>query len=114
MESTLYKNNYFITLTYDDDHVPYKYVGDENGEAIKINELIRRDLTLFLKKLRIDYQRKNNHIGIRYYASGEYGDRTYRPHFHILLFNCPIDDLKFYKKNFDDTLYFNSDRIQKI
>lgn len=42
----------------------------------------RRDLDLFLKRLR--YYCNNEKI--RYYAVSEYGPRTFRPHWHLLLF----------------------------
>ena len=44
--------------------------------------LRKRDLQLFIKNLRSylpEYE-------IRYFASGEYGPETFRPHFHLLLY----------------------------
>ena len=55
----------FITLTYDKENNP------------KI--LLKEDLQKFIKRLRKDYK-------VKYFACGEYGDRTLRPHFHIILF----------------------------
>lgn len=69
---------FFITLTYDDEHLP-------PGA-----ELCKRDLQLFLKRLR-----KRN-AGIRYFAIGEYGTEKGRPHYHAVIFNlidlCLITD----------------------
>jgi len=63
---------YFVTLTYDDDNVPF----NECGEPV----LVKRDLQLFLKRLR-------KYIGqFRYFGCGEYGENTGRPHFHLLLY----------------------------
>lgn len=64
------KNAFFITLTYDDQNLP------ENGE------LVKKDLQLFMKRLR-----KLNANPLRYYAIGEYGGETFRPHYHIILYN---------------------------
>lgn len=62
----------FVTLTYADEHLP------ANGS------LDPESLTLFLKRLR-------KSIGkFRYYAVGEYGDRTERPHYHLFLFGVPL------------------------
>lgn len=60
---------FFLTLTYDNEHLP------EDGE------LSKRDLQLFLKRLR-----KVN-PGIRYFAVGEYGSNYERPHYHAVIFN---------------------------
>lgn len=60
----------FVTLTYDDEHVP---------EGLNVN---KRDIQLFLKRLR-----KNFSAGeLRYYIVSEYGDHTFRPHYHGLFF----------------------------
>lgn len=62
---------YFITLTYDDDHLP------ENSS------LNIRDMQLFFKRLRKKYAKD---INFRYFYCGEYGSQTLRPHYHLLLF----------------------------
>lgn len=55
----------FITLTYDDEHI----------------ELInKRAVQLFIKRFR------KNGYKIKYFAVGEYGSHTQRPHYHLLLF----------------------------
>lgn len=60
----------FITLTYDDEHLPPDY------------GLRPEDLANFWKRLRKRiYPRK-----IKYYACGEYGDKTKRPHYHAIVF----------------------------
>ena len=43
------------------------------------------DCQLFLKRLRFHISEKYNEK-IRFYAVSEYGPRTYRPHWHLLLF----------------------------
>lgn len=55
------------TLTYDDKHLP--------------PTLIKRHLSGFMKRLR-----KNTGELIRFFAVGEYGDRSKRPHYHAILF----------------------------
>lgn len=69
----------FVTLTYDDLHVP-RYV---NTNELTIN---KRDCQLFIKRLR---KRFGN--GIRFFLCSEYGENFARPHYHALLFNLPID-----------------------
>lgn len=67
-ETQSYNDNAFVTLTYSDEHLP------ENGS------LQLRDLQLFWKRIR-----KAGHT-IRYFACGEYGDQTHRPHYHAVVF----------------------------
>lgn len=74
-EASLYENNRFITLTYDNDHLP------PNGW------LNLRDVQLWMKRLRKAIPTK-----IRYFLTGEYGSITGRPHYHALLFNCRFPD----------------------
>lgn len=64
----------FVTLTYDDQHLPYSSDGRPS--------LSKRDAQLFLKRLRKRFSEKK----IRYFLCGEYGSRTHRPHYHALLF----------------------------
>lgn len=69
LESIAHEDCSFVTLTYNDDNVP-------EGSS-----LVPRDLQLFLKRLR-------HHVEtpFRYFACGEYGDITERPHYHLALF----------------------------
>jgi len=57
-----------LNLTYDDAHLP------EHGQ------LFKEDLQRFFKRLR------KSGFKFKYVASGEYGDASRRPHFHIALF----------------------------
>lgn len=79
----------FLTLTYDDDHLPLH------------GQLVKRDLQLFFKRLR-------KSIGpFRYVACGEYGELKRRPHFHVALFGHDFtsDRLLYSKGIQDDSLY---------
>lgn len=76
---------HFITLTYDTDHVPFS----RNGYMT----LAKRDVQLFLKRLRFDISKKYADVKIKYYLAGEYGGRTQRPHYHAIMFNVPDLDL---------------------
>lgn len=62
-----------LNLTYDDAHLP------EHGQ------LWKDDLQRFFKRLRKKFK-------FRYVASGEYGEKTRRPHFHIALFGVDFSD----------------------
>lgn len=74
----------FITLTIADENLVY------NGNAEPL--LVKRDLQLFFKKLR-KLQSKTpdwSHVPIKYFAVGEYGTHTHRPHYHLILFNAHL------------------------
>lgn len=74
-ESEQHKEKWFVTLTYDEKNNPL---------TIK-----KRDLQLFLKRIR-----KKTETPIRYYGVGEYGEKTARPHYHIILFGPTTQDLQ--------------------
>lgn len=90
----MYDDNSFITLTY-------------SAENLKNPKLQYRDFQLFIKRLRFyiaesDY---NENKKISVLVSGEYGDRTKRPHWHCLIFNWRPSDTK---------LKYTSDRGDKV
>lgn len=110
-EASLWEDNCFITLTYDNDHLP-----EDRG-------LHYRDFQLFMKKLRKRYTGRR----IRVAVAGEYGtwcrkcslhpeqcrcEKTIegpgRPHFHALLFNHDFEDKKLFKMRNGVPLYVSS------
>lgn len=105
-EASLYKDNWFLTITYDNEHLPAAgnmidpNTGEDKGKN-PYGSLKAEDLTNFIKRLRIEFERKRNHKGIRYMACGEYGDKGQRPHYHGIFFNLPlqIDDMIFHEYN---------------
>lgn len=74
-EADLYEQNSFITLTYNDGHLP------------PLGSLQLRDFQLFMKRLRKKYGPK-----IRFFHCGEYGEKFLRPHYHACLFNHDFED----------------------
>ena len=79
-EIGLSKYAYFVTLTYDDVHLSL---------TPSLNPTLKKeDLQNFFKRLR-----KKGYL-CRYYAVGEYGGQTQRPHYHLILFtNSEKDDV---------------------
>ena len=108
MEASQYKEGlcWFVTLTYDDEHLP-------KGDVMRAS-LYPPDVTKFFHDLRQHYDRQFQWQGIRYFYAGEYGDENKRPHYHLLLFNCPIADLKFYKVSYNSDTYWTSDLFSNI
>lgn len=109
MEQLYHEESWFLTLTYDDQYLPPAYPLSAAGTRLTVHAtLVKKHLQDFLKRLR-----KNSKQSIRYYASGEYGTQTYRPHYHLLIFGLHLDDLELLKKNFAGEPYFTSEFISK-
>ncbi|AXQ65958.2 MAG: replication initiator protein [Microviridae sp.] len=75
-ESLMHKQSCFITLTYDDDHLPVD------------GSLNPKHFTDFMKRFR----KEISPIKIRFFMCGEYGDLLSRPHFHALIFGYDFND----------------------
>lgn len=97
----MYIDNCFITLTYDDEHLPHDH------------SLVKSDFQDFMKRFRNEFRiRKINPATgrlktyytkkLRYYQAGEYGKATpendfiARPHYHAIIFNHQFDDRKIF------------------
>lgn len=72
------KGAHFVTLTYDQKHYPSDGCLD------------KRHVQLYLKRLR----KRDGTNSIRYYAVGEYGSKSGRAHYHILLFNADEKNIR--------------------
>lgn len=76
---------HFITLTYDNKHLPYS--GNGYGS------LYKPDLQKFWKRLRKNTTTDPRFPKIKYYAVGEYGSQRKRPHYHAIVFNVPDSEM---------------------
>jgi len=97
-EAQLHQNNCFITLTYDDEHLPQDL------------SLDHREFQLFFKRLR----KANPHIKIRYYMAGEYGSTRGRPHFHACIFGYDFHDKKLFSRTSAGSLLYRSQELEKL
>lgn len=89
LEASKYKQNCFVTLTYDDNNLPDK--------------ASKRDFQLFIKRLR-----KVTGNKIKYFGCGEYGSKEKRFHIHIIIFNYDFTDRTFYKRSKGGFLLYTS------
>lgn len=69
-ENRFHDESAFITLTYDEQHIP------ENGS------LNKKHFQDFMKRLR----RRSGYAKVRFFHAGEYGERFGRPHYHAIIF----------------------------
>lgn len=97
-EAQLHQHNCFITLTYDDAHLP----SDQS--------LHYKDFQLFLKRLR----KKYTGVQIRYYMAGEYGENYGRPHFHACIFGHDFHDKKLWKRTSSGSLIYRSEDLETL
>lgn len=86
---------FFSTFTYSDDNVPFSTYENNNGDEVTSMVLNRRDFQLFLKRLR-KYFSDHNFPSFRVFYCGEYGPKTFRPHYHaIFFFSCDFSVYRF-------------------
>lgn len=115
LELQYHDSNYFLTITYDDDHIPSaEYTVPDTGEIGESLTLDKKDLQQFWKNLRQEIKRNQNGYKIRYLAAGEYGETTLRPHYHAIVFGLEIPDLKVYKKTLNGDILYTSAWLNKI
>ncbi len=97
-EAQMHTENCFITLTYDDAHLPSD------------RSLHYRDFQLFIKRLRKRYFGRR----IRYYMAGEYGENFGRPHWHACIFGLDFDDKKLWKRTPANSLLYRSADLELL
>lgn len=88
-EASLHEESSFLTLTYDDEHLPYQ------------GQLVYPHFQDFMKRLRYHTGKK-----LRFYMCGEYGETHDRPHYHAILFgHAFFDDRLLLKRTSAGSLY---------
>ncbi len=75
-EAAMFDDNCFLTLTYDDEHLP------------ESRSLVKSHFQKFIRKLR----KGHPDTKIRYFMCGEYGSQLSRPHYHAIIFNYDFPD----------------------
>ncbi len=101
-EAKLYKNNYFVTLTYDDSFLP------PNGS------LVKDEISKFNKKLKTNLSRAGLNSQFRFYGVGEYGSKYWRPHYHVIYFNLDLPDLKFHHISKEGFPVYSSKFLERV
>lgn len=102
-EASLHEENCFVTLTYDDAHLPK----DGSLDAPDPRREYCGAFGNFMKRLRKEISPRK----VRYYHVGEYGEVNGRPHYHALLFGWSPSDKKLFtvRKGFS---VFTSDLLR--
>lgn len=97
-ENQLHDESCFITLTYDDEHLPLDF------------SLDKREFQLFMKKLRRHFSGRK----IRFFHAGEYGENYGRPHYHALLFGVSFTDKIPLKKTESGSYIWSSATLSQL
>ncbi|WNK12693.1 MAG: replication initiator protein [Microvirus sp.] len=98
-EASLYEENSFLTLTYEDKYLPAN------------RSLVKSHFQKFMKRLRKSIAPKV----VRYYHCGEYGEPpNSRPHYHALLFNHSFSDRKFFKRGANESTLWTSGTLSEL
>lgn len=98
LEAQFYFENSFLTLTYDNEHLP------------KDGNVSKRDFQLFLKRLRKFVHPKK----IRFFGCGEYGSKGQRPHYHIIIFGYDFIDKYPFSVDKKKNVLFRSESLEKL
>ncbi len=96
-EASLYDQNAFVTLTYDESNLPA-------GGSLDYS-----DFQKFMKRLR-----KRVKSPVRFYMGGEYGEQLARPHYHACLFGYDFPDKVFYKKTKSGERIYTSKLLEEL
>lgn len=94
-EASMHERNCFITLTYDDDHVP-------DDHSLHVSHFQK-----FMKR----YRKSRGEV--RFFHCGEYGEKFYRPHYHACIFGDDFSDKQPFSGSSASPL-FVSDSLSKL
>lgn len=87
----------FLTLTYDEDHIP-----DDRSVS-------KREIQLFIKRLR----KKLGSLKIKYFACGEYGEtRGQRPHYHLIILGFDFPDREYWSRTGTGNINYRSKLLE--
>lgn len=110
-EAQFHEHSCFLTLTYNDDHLP-------TDSGLRYDDFQR-----FMKRLRkwqpdkryrvIDGRRVLDNP-IRYYMCGEYGDELLRPHYHAALFGAVFPDMLPFRRTESGSMIYTSETLTNI
>ena len=97
-EASKYKENCFVTLTYNDESLPVN------------NSLAHGHFQEFMKRLRWHNRTKE----VRFYMCGEYGDQLERPHYHACIFNHTFPDRSPIGKSGSGEILYDSPNLKAL
>lgn len=86
---------YYIDLTFNDEHVKKYPKLDKSQFQRFLKRLMNfntRGVPKYAKSVKVS-KIKGKHPKIKYFATGEYGTKFFRPHWHLILINFPYNQI---------------------
>jgi len=105
----MHKENCFITLTYDNEHLPKAHCHVGSKKECQEGSLCAEEFQLFVKRLR-----KCVGVRLRYYHAGEYGEKFQRPHYHALIFGYDFPDRRVLKTTGSGATIYTSAMLSRV
>lgn len=118
-EMQLHDKALYVTLTYRDYNdgetvlPPVAEMVTDDGEILKHHTLRYRDFQLFMKRLRRRFPDRK----LRFMVCGEYGSRTYRPHYHAIIYGIDVvdfSDILAHNRNKHGDILYSSVELDNI
>lgn len=109
-EASLHEFNSFVTLTYNDEHLP-------PGRSLRhkdFSDFCKRLLSFLVRQWRKLPEPRGDKPRFSFYMCGEYGPENLRPHYHALLFGVGFFDRKVWKKSPSGSLLYRSARLEQL
>jgi len=98
-EGASHEDKCFLTLTYDQEHLP-------RDGSLDLSEFQR-----FMKRLR----KRVSPAKVRFFHCGEYGEQLGRPHYHCILFGYDFPDKLLFKRGSEPSLnLYTSDILAEL
>lgn len=97
-EASMHQHNAFITLTYDDAHIPPR------------GQLNHTEYQKFMRRLRKNIAPKQ----VRFFMCGEYGELNGRPHYHAALFGHDFNDKLYWMKSPSGQRLYRSATLERL
>lgn len=108
-EAREHVQNMMLTLTYDN------YIRDNKGRIVGETDpdrdlhVCKRDIQLFIKRLR-----KFAGVPLKYIVAAEYGKKTHRAHYHVIIFGFCFSDCVRFKKSKRGNWISRSSTLEKL
>lgn len=94
-EGSLHEEKCFLTLTYDQQHLP-------SDGSLRFS-----DFQKFMKRLR----KRVHPVQVRFFHCGEYGEQLGRPHYHCILFGFSFSDQILFKRGSEPSLNLYTSKV---
>lgn len=106
-EAKYHDQKCFLTLTYDDLHLPADGSLDKEAHQLFFKRL-RKHLNPPKIAASVGYKK------IKYFLCGEYGDTTNRPHYHAILYGVDFADRRKHSQNAQGDQLWVSDTLDNL